>query len=174
LSIDYLPYTTAILAGYGWDFVMADVVGFQPATFNTVDGEPPPGVGEKPSSPHPNPNAETMIYTPVDVLISLTISGPSTPGPSRFLIAGGTAGCYTIRVNPAPEVEPGSRYVFILADALDSEGQNPLPLQEAKFAMPVDDAGMVMTVDGLMTLEELTEIVTEASPSPEPQQTASP
>src|SRR5688500_6895918 len=42
LSIDYLPYTTATLAGYGWDFVVADVVGFEPAIFNTPDGRRPP------------------------------------------------------------------------------------------------------------------------------------
>src|SRR5258706_2068946 len=28
ISIDYAPYATATLAGYGWDFVVADVVGF--------------------------------------------------------------------------------------------------------------------------------------------------
>src|SRR4051794_26511721 len=42
MSIDYAPYTTAILAGYGWDFVVADVVAFGPAFFNTADGQRPP------------------------------------------------------------------------------------------------------------------------------------
>jgi len=174
LSIDYAPYTTATLAGRGLDFVVADVVDFEPAMFNTLDGKRPPGFGMKPSSPKPNPNAETLIYTPVDVVVNLTISGPSSPGPNRFLIAGGTIGCYRMSVYPAPRVELGSRYAFILADALDAEGTNPLPLQEAKFAWPVDAAGMVTTVDGLMSIDELTAIVSTSTPLSEPRETAWP
>src|SRR4051812_24357255 len=41
VSIDYAPYTTASLAGSGWDFVVAAVVGFDPAIFNTPDGSRP-------------------------------------------------------------------------------------------------------------------------------------
>jgi hypothetical protein len=159
LWIDYASYTTATLAGYGWDFVVADVVGFDPAIFNTPGGSRPPGFGTRPSSPKPNPNAETLIYTPVNVVIDRAISGPWSPGPIQFLVEGGTVGCYTMRVDDVPRVNPGSRYVIILSEALDAEGLKPLPLQKARFAWPVDSAGLVSTVDGLMSIDELTKVV---------------
>lgn len=166
ISIDYVPFTTATLAGNGWDFVVADVVGFELAIFNTPDGGRPPGFPGRPSSPHPNPNAETMIYTPLNVVIDRAISGQWSPGPSQFLVEGGTVlldggsiGCFEMRVSPVPRVERGSRYLFILSDALDADGQNPLPLPKARFAWTVDPAGTVQTVDGPMSLDELTEIV---------------
>ena len=166
--IDYAPYTTATLAGYGFDFVVADVVGFDPANFNTPDGKRPPGFGTRPSSPQPNPEAETRIYTPVNVLIDHAISGSWSPGPDQFLIEGGTVGCFTIRVDAAPRVNPGSRYVFILNEALDSDGHRPGPEQEVVFAWPADSGGTVTTVDGRMSIDELTRIVREATPSPSP------
>jgi hypothetical protein len=173
ISIDYLPYTVATLAGYGWSFVVADVVGFEPAIFNTPDGDAPPGFPERPSSPHPNPNAEAMVYTPVDVVIDRAISGPWSPGPSQFLIEGGTVfleggavDCFVMRVYPAPHVEPGASYVFILSDALDADGQKPLPVPKARFAWIVGPGGMVQTVDGPMSIDELTEIVSGATALP--------
>ena len=173
--IDYLPYTTATLAGYGWDFVVADVEGFDPAIFNTPDGSQPPEFPARPTVPRPNTNAEDMIYTPVNVVIERAISGPWSPGPSQFLVEGGTVlleggpiGCFEMRVSPVPQVEPGSRYVFILTEALDNGGENPLPLQKARFAWPVDAAGTVLTPDGPMTIDELTQVVLGATPSPEP------
>lgn len=159
LSIDYAPYTTATLAERGRAFVVADVVGFEAGIFNTPDGSRPSGFPGRPSSPNPNHNAQTLIYTPVNVVIERAISGPWSPGPSQFLVVGGTVDCFTLSVPTAPRVEPGSRYVFILDDARDHEGQNPLPLKEARFAWPVDPAGTVVTVDGLMSIDELTEIV---------------
>lgn len=171
VSIDYLPYTTAILAGYDWDFVVADVVGFEPAIFNTRDGIPPPGYpATSPRIPNPDGNAETMIYTPINVVIDRTISGPWRPGPFQLLVEGGTVlleggpvGCFTMSVSPVPHVEPGSRYVFILSEALDAEGEKPLPLPKARFAWPVNQTGNVVTVDGNMSIEALTELVQEAT-----------
>lgn len=127
-------HTTATLAGYGWDFVVADVVSFEPAIFNTPDGKAPPDFPKPPSSPNPNPNAETLIDTPVNVVIDDVVSGAWSAGPRQFLIEGGSVDCYTMRVDAAPRVEPGSRYVFIVSDAPDSEGRKPLSLNKARFA----------------------------------------
>jgi hypothetical protein len=168
ISIDYAPYIAASLAGSGWDFVVADVVGFDPATFNTPDGSRPPDFLGRPSSPKPNYNAEDMIYTPVNVEIDRAISGLWSPGPSHFLIEGGTVGCFRMWVSPVPQVKPGSRYVFVLSEALDNGGVKPLPLHKARFAWPVDRAGMVTTIDGRMSIDDLAEIVLGAAPSTEP------
>jgi len=176
VSIDYLPYTTATLAGYSWDFVVADVVGFEPAIFNTPDGRRPPGFPPGgPSNPGADGNAETMIYTPIDIVIDRVISGPWNPGSAQILVEGGTVlfeggpvGCFEMRVYPVPHVEPGSRYVFILSEALDAEGQNPVRLAKARFAWPVNQAGIAVTVDGTMSVEALTEVVQNVAASPGP------
>jgi hypothetical protein len=175
ISIDYLPYTTSTLAGYGWDFVVADVVAFESAIFGTPDGSPPPGFPGWPSSPNPNDNLLTPIYTPVNVVIHRAISGRWRPGPSRFLVEGGTVllesgavGCFEWRVSPVPSMRPGSRYVLILSEALDADGQNPLPLHKARFAWPVDPAGVVSTPEGPMSIDNLTKIVLDAAPSEAP------
>jgi hypothetical protein len=165
MSIDYAPYTTAILAGYGWDFVVADAVAFGPAFFNTADGQRPPEFGAKPSGHSRDPNREPRVYTPVDVVIERVINGRRIPGPSRFLIEGGTVGCFEMWVDAAPRVVPGSRYVFILTEAFDADGKDPLTDPKSVFAWPVDPSGQVTTVDGLMSIDELTEIVSAASPS---------
>lgn len=157
---------------------MADVVSFEPAIFNTPDGKAPIGFPKPRSSPNPNPNAETLIYTPVNVVVDDAISGARSAGLRQFLVEGGTVpveggtvDCFTARVDEAPRVEPGSRYVFIVSDALDSEGQKPLPLNKARFAWPVDAKGMVATVDGLMSVDDLTRLVLGASPSSVPEGT---
>ena len=181
LSIDYVPgLTTADLAAHGSDFVVADVVGFDPSIFNTPDGRPPDGFPRRPTGPGPNGNAEDMIYTPITVEIERAINGHWKPGSNQFLVEGGTVAvhyvidgkairCYTMRVSPAPQVEPGSRYVFILSEALDNGGVNPLPLPKAIFAWPVDASGSVSTIDGAITLDRLTRIVRDAAPPPDPQ-----
>jgi hypothetical protein len=174
ISIDYLPYTTATLAGYGWDFVVADVVGFEPAIFNTPDGSRPPGFPPSgPSNADPDGNAETLIYTPVNIVINRAISGRWKPGASQILVEGGTVfleggpvDCFEMRVSPVPHVEPGSTYVFVLSEALDAAGQNPLPLPKARFAWPVDRGGIAATADGNMSIEALTELAQNAAPSP--------
>jgi len=102
-----------------------------------------------------------MVYAPVEVEVGQSIKGLLVPGPNRFLIAGGVVGCYTMRVYPSPDVEVGSRYLFILATAYDNTGTKELSSKEAKFAWPVDDDGTVATVDGPMSIDELIEIVNE-------------
>lgn len=172
LFIDFAPYTTATLAGYGWDFVVAEVTGIEAAVFNTSDGKAPPGFNTMPTGVSLNPDAR--IYTPVDVLIDQPISGPFKTGANRFLIAGGTVGCHTERSSAAPIVEVGSRYVFILATAPDATGKSLLAQQEARFAWPVDGEGIVATVDGPKTIAELTTIVVNSSPPSASPQMASP
>jgi hypothetical protein len=160
-----LPFTTATLAGYGWDFVVADVVGLDAAIFNTPDGSRPSEFPAQPTFPRPNNNAETMIYTPINVEIDRVISGRWSPGPGQFLVEGGTIGCFTMWVSPVPHVEPGSRYVLVLSEALDDGGEDPLPLHKARFAWPVDPTGTVATPDGPKSIDQLTQIVTDARPS---------
>lgn len=160
ISIDYAPYTTNSLAGYGWQFVVVDVTGIEPAIFNTPDGSAPPGFPKAAVSAGPS----LMLYTPVDVQIAQAISGPATPGPGQFLVEGGTAGCYTMFVSPTPKVEIGMRYVFIVSDAPDASGKAALPVLKARFAWPVDANGVVATDDGPMSLEDLAKIVLSATP----------
>jgi hypothetical protein len=172
LFVDSVAYTTATLAGYGWDFVVGEVTGIEAAVFNTSDGKAPPGFNTVPTSASRYPHA--WIYTPVDVLIDQPISGPFKTGANRFLIAGGTVGCYTVRVSPTPVVEVGSRYVFILATAPDATGKSLLAQRDARFAWPVDGEGIVATVDGPRTIAELTTIVVNSSPPSASPQMASP
>jgi hypothetical protein len=159
---------------------VADVVGFAPAIFNTPDGSQPSGFPARPTFPRPNNNAETMIYTPVNVVIDRAISGPWSPGPGEFLVEGGKVAvhyvvegksidCFEMRVDDVPRVDPGSRYVFILSEALDNGGEKQLPLHKARFAWPVDSAGMVATPDGRMSIDQLTTVVVDATPSLGPQ-----
>jgi hypothetical protein len=173
--LDYLPYTTASLAERGWDFVLADVIGFEPAFFNTVDGKAPIGFPNPPSSLSPNPKADTLIYTPMDVNIVTVISGPWTPGTTEFLIEGGTVpieggevDCFTMRVDDVPHVQPKSRYVLVLSEALYADGEKALPFSKARFAWPVDANGTVMTHDGPMSIDDLTRVVSEVTPSSSP------
>lgn len=176
IFIDYVPHTTATLAGLGWDFVVAEVVSFEPAVFNTPDGKAPPDFPKRTTSPDANPNAETTIYTPVNVMIDVAISGPWSAGAVQFLVEGGTVpieggivDCYTVRVDAAPRVEPGSRYVFIVSNALGFDGQASLSLSKARFAWPVDAKGTVATVDGPMSIDDLSRIVLDAAPSSVPE-----
>lgn len=166
------------LAGGGSDFVVVDVVSFEPAIVNTRDGKAPPDFLRPASSLPPNPNAQTLIYTPVNVVIDDVVSGAWSAGPRQFLIEGGTVpieggavDCFTARVYGAPRVEPGSRYVFVVSEALDSEGLKPLSLAKARFAWPIDSKGIVTTVDGPMSIDELTTVVMGATESPDPKAT---
>ena len=183
ISIEYLPYTTVTLVGYGMDFVVADVVDVGPAFFNTPDGRPPEGFPKWPRDHGPNGNAEDTIYTPIDVDIDQVMAGSWRPGLGRVLVEGGTVAveynaegkaihCFTERASPVPQVVPGSRYVFILSKALDNGGEQYLPLKKANFAWPVSATGSVPTPDGPMTLDELSEVVRAAASSPEAEPTA--
>lgn len=173
-SIDYMPYSAATLVGFGYDFVVADVISLEASIVNTPDGGLPPGIpAASGATPYPEPET-LMIYRPVNVMVDDVISGPTSVGPRQLLVEGGTVGCYTVNVDQAPAVEPGSRYVLILSEALDPQGRNPMPLQKIRFAWPFDADGIVRTVDGPMSLDELAEIVERAAESPGPNGTALP
>jgi hypothetical protein len=158
ISIDYAPYTTATLARYGWEFVVVDVVGFEPGTFNTPDGKAPAGFPKASGARDPN----LVIYTPIDVQIDQAISGAWNLGRGQFLVEGGIVGCFTMSVYGTPKVEIGARYVFIVSDAPDASGR-VLPLPNVVFAWPVDPNGIVTTVDGLMSLDDLEKLVTQGT-----------
>ncbi len=174
ISIEYLPYTIASLAESGKGFVVAEVGESGQAFFNTADGEAPPGYGEKPTSPRPNPNARARIYTPMEIEVDEAISGSLGEGPASVLVAGGTVGCYTAVVDVAPRVERGTRYVLVLTDVQNDTGDGTLELQEAMFAWPFNDEGLVATDEGPMSVEEISEIVSGASGSPAPSGAPSP
>jgi hypothetical protein len=157
------------MVGYGWEFIVADAREFGAARFSTADGKAPPGFGTKEDFDRP---WEGRIYTPLEVSIEQTISGSYEPGAERVMIEGGTVGCHTTRVDVAPKVEVGSRYVFVLADIIDAAGEKTDGPKEAKFAWPVDADGMVWTVDGHMSITRLAEIIS-AAPTARPP-TASP
>lgn len=165
ISVDYVPYSVTSLANSGWTFAEAVVTSFEPAVFNTVDGTTPSGFMVKPAPGEPH--SDGKIFTPVDVQVDLVISGRTKPSVDRFLIEGGTVGCYTTRVDVSPVVQKGARYVFVLADALDATGKSILDSQEAKFAWPVDDSGTVATPDGPESIDSLSGIVAKASPVPQ-------
>jgi hypothetical protein len=160
-SIEFLPFDTKSLASYGWGFVVADVVGLERASFNTSDGMRPDDFGAPNKAPI---NDSTTIYTPVSVVVSASLSGKASSGPSQFLIEGGTVGCFTMDVYPRVSVEPGSRYVLIVSDATKADGKGAMDQQRIMFAWPFDDKGLVLTVDGAMSVDELTELVAEAAP----------
>jgi hypothetical protein len=166
LWVDYAPYTTATLASYGWSFVVADVKSTEPAIFNTADGKKPRGFMAKPVAGTPGSNGK--IYTPVVVQVDRAISGQTKPGANRFLIEGGTIGCYTTRLDVSPNVEKGARYVFIVTAAQDADGKKLLDLQEAKFAWPVDANGVVQTVDGPQSIDALAHTVAQTAVAPSP------
>jgi len=156
--VDYQPLTVRTIAGFGWNFVEATVDGFADGAFNTPDGQAPPGYGKGPINQGYGPR----IYTPILVSVVQALSGPSLAGSTRFLVEGGTVGCYTQTVDVSPRVTVRSTYVFVLADLKNPAGQ-PIPgLQEAKFAWPVNDDGTVTTVDGLMTIDELESAVSKS------------
>ena len=164
ISVDYAPYTVASLANLGWSFAEATVTSFEPAVFNTADGAPPSGFMVKPAPGELH--SDGKIFTPVNVQVDRVIDGRTKPNVDRFLIEGGTVGCYTTRVDVSPHVLRGGGYIFVLADAMDASGKTVLVSQEAKFAWPVDDSGMVATPDGPESIEALARIVATASPSP--------
>lgn len=172
MSIDFAPYSIASLARRGRGFVLATVEGFEPAIFNTPDGRPPPGFPSRPSSPNPNGNAEAMIYTPINVVVDEVVTGSLGPGPGQIIVEGGTVGCFEMRVAPVPQVQSGSRYVFILTTALSDDGVTTLPMPKAVFAWPFEPGGRVVnTVEGPMLLDDLIRAVRDAAPPSQPPST---
>lgn len=167
LSIDYIPFTVETLAGYDWDFVVADVIGAEPAFYNTPDGTRPEAFTHKPTG-NPDPDADPAVYTPIDIRVTASIRSSISPGPNQVLVLGGSVGCFKMWVSPTPAVVPGSRYVFILSEAHGSDGRVVLPSERVQFTWPVNANGDVMTVDGVMSLDELAKIVENAAPAPTP------
>jgi hypothetical protein len=157
--IDLAPYTTSILAGYGWTFVLADVVAAGPAFYNTPDGSRPDAFsGSKPSI-RPDPGAQPSVYTPIDVQVISSINGSLADGPAQVLVMGGIVDCFVMHVSPMPVIEKGSRYVLVLDGALGSDGKTEMQLQQVMLAWPVDSKGTITTDEGQMSLDELTEII---------------
>ena len=71
--------------------------------------------------------------------------------------------CFTMWVSPMPAIEKGARYVFVLSEALASDGKQAMASPQVTLAWPVDEKGMVATDDGQMSLDELTAVVAGAA-----------
>ena len=168
MHIDSAPATVETLAGFGWDFVVADVVGAEQAIYNTPDGKRPDAFSSRPSGPPAIPDGEPAVYTPIRIDVVSAVRGSFDTGPAQVLVLGGRVGCFTMRVYPVPAIEKGSRYVLALDEVLDSDGKDALPLEEAKLVWPVDPNGVVLTDAGLMSLDELTAVVQGAAVAPGP------
>lgn len=162
LTIEYPEYTTETLAAKGFDFVVADVVSAQPGIYNTPDGERPAIFSGKPTGT-PNQSARPAVYTPIDINVVSPVQGSLAKGPTQVLVLGGRVDCFTMWVSPMPAIEKGARYVFVLSEALASDGKQAMASPQVTLAWPVDEKGMVATDDGQMSLDELTAVVAGAA-----------
>ena len=158
LTIEYPEYTTETLAAKGFDFVVGDVTGAQPGIYNTPDGERPAVFSGKPTGA-PNLAARPAVYTPIDINVVSSVRGAFPEGPAQVLILGGRVDCFTMWVSPMPAIEKGARYVFVLSEALASDGKQSMTSPLVTFAWPVDEKDMVATGDGQVSLGELTAII---------------
>ncbi len=166
-SIDYGPLDLNSMVGYGWRFVLGKVDAIEPAMFNTPDGKRPRGFNAKPSSIE-QLQTTAQIFTPVVVHVDQVLYGDVKSGSSRFLIEGGTVGCYTVRIDVAPTVEKGARYVFVLSDAPDANGKKLSDAQLLRFAVPVGADNTVNIFGTWMTPDQLAERLARSSPPPAP------
>lgn len=91
------------------------------------------------------------VYTPFTVDISGVIRGEASAGQMRVAVEGGTVGCYTVHVDDTPALEPGTRYVFFLAEPAASESR----LMDVFDTWAIDANNVVSTVEGPMALADL-------------------
>ncbi|MEI8083772.1 MAG: hypothetical protein WCI74_18190 [Actinomycetes bacterium] len=161
IHAELAPYTIAGLASEGKTFVVAGVTEVETSIFNTADGSKPPGFFARPGNTA-NARSKGQILTPLQLQAQSLTAAPGDPHGIRVAILGGTIGCYTVHVDVAPTVEIGKRYVFILTDDFDADGNKLPDLPLARFAWPVDANDMVSTPEGALSLSDLTLAVEKA------------
>jgi hypothetical protein len=90
------------------------------------------------------------VYTPFTVQVDRVIRGDARVGKIRIAVEGGTVGCYVLRVDVAPVLQVGSRYVFFLTAPVGTE-----PIPTVWDVWIVNDQDVVSTVERPMPLSEL-------------------
>ncbi|MGA3029947.1 MAG: hypothetical protein ABSE58_04305 [Candidatus Limnocylindrales bacterium] len=109
------------------------------------------------------------VFTPFTVDIDRVIRGEARVGHTSVAIEGGTVGCYTLHVDVAPALEPGTRYVFFLSDGVGGQ----LAPGNVFDAWPIDADNVVRTLQGPMPLGALVDRIdrlsaVRSSPTPAP------
>jgi len=165
VAAELAPYTITSLAAEGKGFVFGEVKAIQPAIYNTLDGKRPRNFQPQQASAA-EPGTLGQILTPVVVQADQILSGDAATGPLSVVVQGGTIGCDSMRVDVAPVVEVGQRYVFVLADAFDADGLKLPNLALVRFAWPVGTDSVVATPEGALPLADLAQIVAKAAPAP--------
>jgi len=145
LSVDRGPYAIAGMQvpGYGFPDMGANKVDVALRTV-VVSGTATargPGFFAEPA----------RVYTPFTVDVDRVIRGDARVDAMRVAVEGGAVGCYTLRVDVAPAIDLGRRYVFFLTDFVGAE---PAP-RAVWDAWLVDANGLVSTPQGPMPLAEL-------------------
>lgn len=165
VAAELAPYTIASLAAEGKGFVVGDVKAIQPAIYNTLDGKRPRNFQPQQASAA-EPGTMGQILTPVVLQADQILSGDAATGSLRVVVQGGTIGCDSMRVDVAPVVEVGQRYVFVLSDAFDADGLKLPNLSLVRFAWPMGADGVVATPEGALPLANLAQTVAKAAPAP--------
>jgi hypothetical protein len=183
MTVDYGPFTIGGMHDHGtlpgfpggstedvaahMSIVVAAVTSFEPAIFNTADGSVPRAFSEDRPAPD-QPFGE--IVTPAAINVDQAVRGNATVGAMRVVIEGGIVGCSSFRVDVAPSVEKGRRYLLFLDQMMDAGGRVPLPWLRIRFAWPIGPDDIVQTVGGPKALVDVVaaihEVAPEASPSP--------
>ncbi|MFI5258193.1 MAG: hypothetical protein ACHQ01_01080, partial [Candidatus Limnocylindrales bacterium] len=99
------------------------------------------------------------VYTPFAVQVDEVIHGDARVGPMVVAVEGGTVGCYSVHVDVAPLLEPGTPYVLFVT-AADTGTLAPGYVWDA---WPVDGNNVVSTYQGPMSLRELVERIDRLS-----------
>jgi hypothetical protein len=169
-SVEYAPYSVSSLAQSGI-FVVGRLNTVDSAIFNTADGKRPRGFAKAGPDSSPQPNGK--IFTPVVVKVDEVLSGDVKAGAVRALVEGGTVGCVTELVDNGPTVVKKGLYVFVLGAAFDADAKVLPNALEMKLAWPIDDNGIVQTVDGPMSLDSLRAAIRQGVKGPVPTSVAS-
>lgn len=162
LWVDYAPMDVKTLVERGFGFVSARVTSTEPAFFNTADGSAPAGYLTTGSGPG---TSSATVFTPYVVEVDHVMTGDGNVGVRRVLVEGGDVGCIRVTVDGAAKLAVDLRYVLVLADAKDVDGNDLKDLQRVLDAWPIDPSGIVGTVDGPLSLDALSGIVRDAAAS---------
>ena len=157
-SVEYAPYSVETLAQNGV-FVLGHMTAVEAAVFNTSDGAVPIGFPRPALDAVASPQPNGKVLTPVTLSVDRVLQGEIGSGGIRAFVEGGTVGCITVEIAGAPKIDQKAQYVFVLGAAFDADGKRMPDVWSLPFAWPVDDADVVQTVDGPMTLDDLTRLL---------------
>ncbi len=154
-SIDRLPDTIDNLAPVASAIVVARVEAIEPARWSTRDGRQPP------SSWRPGTSLDAGIVTPARVTVTRRLAGDLS-GELEVTTEGGTVGCVTHDVNPAPHLREGETYVLFLVPAAYADG-DPWPgVMRVDVAWPLMGGTVRTALDGALSVGRLERLVAAA------------